>query len=143
MELYCYKNVSVRGENILQRGVENGKRVKRTVPFQPTLYVTTDKKTEWKSLDGRYMEEFCVGSMLDTNKFIKDHRNTAGLEIHGNTDYAYSYIAQEFSGEVEYAIDDLVIAYIDIETEAEKGFPNQQNPNEKVIAITVGIHEPN
>ena len=131
----------VRGDSILYRGMENGRRVKRKVPFTPTLYVPTEKKTEWKSLDGRYMEEFRVGSIYETNKFIKEHRNTAGLEIHGNTDYAYSYIAQEFSGEVEYDIDDLVIAYIDIETEAEKGFPNYQNPNERVIAITVAINE--
>jgi len=131
----------VRGDNILYRGMENGKRIKRKVPFNPTLYVPSDKKTEWKSLDGRYMEEFCVGSILDTNNFLREHRNTAGLEIHGNTDYAYSYIAQEFSGEVEYNIDDLVVAYIDIETECEKGFPDYKNPNERVIAITVAINE--
>jgi len=141
MQKSFYTNVMVRGDSILYRGMENGRRVKRKVPFTPTLYVPTEKKTEWKSLDGRYMEEFRVGSIYETNKFIKEHRNTAGLEIHGNTDYAYSYIAQEFSGEVEYDIDDLVIAYIDIETEAEKGFPNYQNPNERVIAITVAINE--
>ena len=104
MQKSFYTNVMVRGDSILYRGMENGRRVKRKVPFTPTLYVPTEKKTEWKSLDGRYMEEFRVGSIYETNKFIKEHRNTAGLEIHGNTDYAYSYIAQEFSGEVEYDI---------------------------------------
>ena len=64
MQKSFYTNVMVRGDSILYRGMENGRRVKRKVPFTPTLYVPTEKKTEWKSLDGRYMEEFRVGAEL-------------------------------------------------------------------------------
>ena len=134
-----YTNVMIRGNDILYRGVENGRRVKKTIPYNPVLYVPTNEETEWKSLDGRYLEEFRVGGILDTNSFIKEHRNTVGLELHGNLDYVYSYIADEFPGEMEYDFDDLVIAYIDIETECEKGFPDYKNPTERVIAITLAV----
>ena len=130
----------IRGNDILYRGIENGRRVKRKIPYQPTLFVPTNKKTEWKTLDGRQVEEFKVGSILETNTFMKKHRNISGLEIHGNLNYVYSYIADEFPGELSYNFDDLVIAYIDIETECEKGFPDYKSPNERVIAITIAVN---
>tara|TARA_R110000824_G_scaffold241351_2_gene430070 strand:+ start:682 stop:3213 length:2532 start_codon:yes stop_codon:yes gene_type:complete len=135
-----YTNVMIRGNDILYRGIENGRRVKRKIPYQPTLFVPTNKKTEWKTLDGRQVEEFKVGSILETNTFMKKHRNISGLEIHGNLNYVYSYIADEFPGELSYNFDDLVIAYIDIETECEKGFPDYKSPNERVIAITIAVN---
>ena len=136
-----YTNVMIRGNDILYRGVENGRRVKKKIPYNPVLFVPTDKKTEWKSLDGRYLEEFRVGSILETNSFTKEHRNTVGLEIHGNLDYVYSYIADEFPDDIDFSMDDLVVAYIDIETECEKGFPDYKNPNERIIAITIAVNE--
>jgi DNA polymerase elongation subunit (family B) len=134
-----YTNVMIRGNDILYRGVENGRRIKKKIPYQPTLYVPTNDVTEWKSLDGRYLDEFRVGGIIETNAFVKEHRNTVGLELHGNSDYVYSYIADEFPVEMDYKFDDLVIAYIDIETECEKGFPDYKNPNERVIAITLAV----
>lgn len=136
-----YTNVMIRGDNILYRGIENGRRVKKKIPYNPILFVPTNDKTNWKSLDGRYLDEFRVGSIIETNHFIKSHRNTAGLEIHGNLDYVYSYIADEFPGEVDYDFDQLVVAFIDIETECEKGFPDYKNPNERIIAITLSVGE--
>ena len=140
MQETFYTNVMIRGNDILYRGMENGRRVKRKIPYQPTLFVPTNKKTEWKTLDGRAVEEFKVGSILETNTFMKEHRNVSGLEIHGNLNYVYSYIADEFPGDVNYDFNDLVIAYIDIETECEKGFPDYKSPNERVIAITIAVN---
>jgi len=140
MQETFYTNVMIRGNDILYRGMENGRRVKRKIPYQPTLFVPTNKNTEWKTLDGRAVEEFKVGSILETNTFMKEHRNVSGLEIHGNLNYVYSYIADEFPGDVNYDFNDLVIAYIDIETECEKGFPDYKSPNERVIAITIAVN---
>jgi DNA polymerase elongation subunit (family B) len=140
MQETFYTNVIIRGNDILYRGVENGNRVKRKIPYNPTLFVPTNKKTKWKTLDGRAAEEFRVGSILDTNTFMKSHRNVSGLEIHGNLNYVYSYIADEFPTDVNYNFDDLVVAYIDIETECENGFPDYKSPNERVIAITIAVN---
>ena len=71
MQETFYTNVMIRGNDILYRGMENGRRVKRKIPYQPTLFVPTNKKTEWKTLDGRAVEEFKVGSILETNTFMK------------------------------------------------------------------------
>ena len=135
-----YTNVMVRGDNILYRGVHNGRRVKKKIPYLPTLYVPSTGKTKWSSLDGKYLEEFTVGSILETNKFIKEHRDSSGFKIYGNLNYVYSFIADEFPGEVDYNFKDLVVAYIDIETECEKGFPDSKNPTERVIAITIAVN---
>ena len=105
--------------------------MKKKIPYLPTLYVPSTGKTKWSSLDGKYLEEFTVGSILETNKFIKEHRDTSGFKIYGNLNYVYSFIADEFPGEVDYDFKDLVVAYIDIETE---------NPTERVIAITIAVN---
>ena len=38
-----YTNVAVRGDNILYRGYKDGKRVQHKVPYQPTVYLLTQK----------------------------------------------------------------------------------------------------
>ena len=132
-----YTNVVIRGDNILYRGIENGKHVRRKIPYQPTLFVNSIDETEWKTLDGRSLDKFTVGGILETNKFIKEHRGVSGFEIHGNLDHVYSFIAEDFPGEVDYDFSKLKVAYIDIETECESGFPDYKSPSERVIAITV------
>ena len=88
-------------------------------------------------LEGRSLDKFTVGGILETNKFIKEHRGVSGFEIHGNLDHVYSFIAEDFPGEVDYDFSKLKVAYIDIETECESGFPDYKSPSERVIAITV------
>lgn len=132
-----YTNVIIRGDNILYRGIKNGKPIKGTIPYQPTLFVNTHDVTEWKTLNGKFVEKFKVGGILETNEFIKQHRGVSGFEIHGNLDHVYSFIAEEFPGEVDYDFNKLKVAYIDIETECESGFPDYKSPSERVIAITV------
>ena len=47
-----YTNVSVRGDNVLYRGYENGKRVEGRIDYRPTLFVSTDKASKHHTMDG-------------------------------------------------------------------------------------------
>ena len=70
-----YTNISCRGDNILYRGYENGRRVQKQIPFRPTLYVpSTGKKTEFTTLFGEYVEPFQPGGISDCREFIKQYR---------------------------------------------------------------------
>jgi DNA polymerase elongation subunit (family B) len=136
-----YTNVSVRGDNILYRGYEDGKRVEGRIDYHPTLFVSTNKSSEFHTMDGRSAEPFQPGAMSDCRDFIQRHESVTGFEIYGNTDYIYQFIGDKFPNEVGYDQSVLKVAYIDIETTAENGFPQVTNPNERVITITMIVQD--
>ncbi len=51
-----YTNIAMRGKYILYRGIDkNGKRISRQEEFHPTMYVPSQKKTDWTTLDDYYV----------------------------------------------------------------------------------------
>lgn len=134
-----YTNVSVRGENILFRGYQNGKRIHEKIPFRPTLYVPSKKKTQHQTLFGEWVESFQPGTIQDCREFIKQYSDVKGFTIYGNTDYTYQFIGDTFPDEIEYDMDTLRVAYIDIETKCENGFPDVETANEEVSVITIRV----
>ena len=53
--------------------MRNGEKVKFTVPFRPTLFVTNkgNNAHDWNSLDGNSVEPIVFGSMGEATDFIK------------------------------------------------------------------------
>jgi len=136
-----YTNIAMRGKYILYRGVaENGKRISRQEEFHPTMYVPSQKKTEWSTLDDYYVEPVKPGNIQETRDFIKQYQNVKGFDIYGNTDYVCQYIAENFRQEIEPDISKIVVANIDIECESENGFPDIADAQERVNAISVDFN---
>jgi len=136
-----YTNIAMRGKYILYRGVdENGNRISRQEEFHPTMYVPSQKKTEWTTLDNYYVEEVKPGNIPETRDFIKQYQNVKGFDIYGNTDYVCQYIAENFTKEIEPDISKIVVANIDIECESENGFPDIADAQERVNAISVDFN---
>ena len=136
-----YTNVSVKGNNVLYRGYENGRRVHKKIPFRPTLYVPSNKPTDYKTLYGDYVEPFQPGTISDCRDFISSYEEVDGFRIYGNTDYAYQFIGEEFKSDIEFDIEKLRVAYIDIETKCEEGFPDASIASEEVNAITIRVDD--
>ena len=134
-----YTSVEPYGNTILHRGVEDGKRFSERVSFRPTLYVPSNKKTKFVTLDNKYAEEIEFDSVRDSREFINNYSGTTGFEIYGAMDAQYQFIGKEYSGELDYEYSDLTIAYIDIETECEDGFPNIETADQKINAITIRV----
>ena len=67
-------------------------------------------------------------------------RVSPNFKIYGNTDYVYQYIGDLYSGELDYDMDKISVAHIDIETQCEHGFPQVDDPEEKVIGITLFVN---
>ena len=51
-----YTNISQWGNFLLLREVVNGERINRRIKYSPTLYAPVMKPTEWKTLDGKFVE---------------------------------------------------------------------------------------
>ncbi len=132
-----YTNVARRGNNILLRGIRNGKRIQEKIPFKPTLYVRSHTPTNLTNINGEYLEKKQFDSMSDAREFISKFSKVENFPIFGNTNYIYPCITKMFPGDIEFDITQMKIITIDIETTTEYGFPDTKNPNEQVQLITI------
>lgn len=149
MSMGFYTNVSLKGNRVLYRGYKKGKRVQESVEYNPTLFVPSRASARtgahagagaYTTLDGKVVEPFQPGSIKDCRDFIRDYEGIDGFEIYGNTDYVYQFIGDLFPDEIDYDPSLIRIAYLDIETTCENGFPDTDRPIEQVTVITLKVN---
>ena len=132
-----YTNVACVGNNILYRGVKNNRRVKLKVAYTPTLFLPSKKETAWKTLDGEFLEPMEFESIREARDFVKRYEDVENFKIFGNSSYQYAFIADEQKGMVDWKMEDLSVAIIDIEIGSENGFPDPYLANEPITAIAI------
>ena len=137
-----YTNVHCLGNNILFRGIsKDGQRFKDRVEYHPTLYIPTKEKTKFRTLEGKPVGEIRPGSIKECREFIRKYKEIDNFNIYGNDKFEFSFIAEYFPEEhINYDISQIRIAYLDIETGSENGFPDIETANEEVTAITMKIN---
>jgi DNA polymerase elongation subunit (family B) len=132
-----YTNISVRGSKILYRGVSDGKRVSHKIDYNPTLFLSSKNPTEYTTIHGEYLAPIKPGSIRDCRDFIEKYKDVDGFKIYGNQRYEYSFIAEEFPDEIEWKLEHINVANIDLEVGSENGFPDPEEASEPITAITV------
>jgi len=131
-----YTNVYYTGSTILLRQMSGARAEKVRMNFSPSLFLLSSKNTNYKTVDGRYVDELTFSNIHEMNEFKKTYENVDNFEIHGSIDAKYQYISKEFGTECDYNFNDIGVMYIDMETTCDNGFPSIENPEEKIIAIT-------
>lgn len=132
-----YTHVVVRGNNILFRGIKDGKRIKQKIPFEPALFVRTGKQTPYKSLWGENLEKMKFLSISEARDFIKKYQDVSNFPIYGNYNFVYQFINKVFPDTIDFNIKHVKIVTIDIETSTDYGFPDPRSAQEQVLLITV------
>ena len=132
-----YTNVASVGNNILFRGIKNGRRVKLKIGYSPTLFLPSKKATQFKSLEGEYLEPMKFENIREARDFVKRYDEVSNFKIYGQTRYEYAFIADENQGMVDWNMDDISVAICDIEVGSENGFPDPYLANEPITAICV------
>lgn len=131
-----YTNIQCRGNKILYRGYDiTNRRIQEAIDYSPTLFTEASKDSEWKSLDGKSLQPVVFESINDCRDFIKDYSDVSGVKLYGNDNYVYNYLQTQ--EQCHPRLEDLNVAYLDIETECENGFPSIDAADQKVNAITV------
>jgi len=126
------------GNNILYRGIQNGKRVKEKIEYSPSLYIPSKKITNFTSLEGDYLDQKIFGRINDARDYIKQFDGVSnGPKIYGQTRFEYAFIADQHTGMVDYDFDKIQIVVVDIEVGSENGFPDPYKANEPITAICV------
>ena len=134
-----YTNVAQFGNEILIRGVQNGKSFDDRVYFQPTMYHQYKDKTKYKSLDGKYLIPKKFKSIKDAKEFIQRYEGHDGF-AYGMERFNYQYISDYYPDDVDYDLKKIKIFTIDIEVACENGFPDPGDANEEVLCITIKNH---
>jgi DNA polymerase elongation subunit (family B) len=133
-----YTNVQMVGDHFLVRGYENGKHFASRERFNPTLFVNSKKQTNYKTLNGEYVEAVKPGSVRDCREFIKKYDGVEGFKIYGNERFIYQYISETYSEEeIKFDINKVKLATLDIEVASENGFPDVDSAAEEVLLITI------
>ena len=100
-----YTNVCVHSNHILFRGVTNGRRVKTKVKYSPTLFLQSNKQSQWHSLFNEPLEPMKFETIREARDFVKRYEEVANFKIYGNTRYEYAFIADNFRGIIDWDID--------------------------------------
>ena len=133
-----YTNVQLIGNQFLVRGVENGRRYEHRDEFFPTLFVKSKRDSKFRTLSGEPVEEVHPGTVRDCREFYKKYDEVDGFPIYGNDRYIYQYISDKYpEDEIKFDISQIKLVTLDIETTAEKGFPDVESASEEILAITI------
>lgn len=134
-----YSNVSVQGNNILLRGVKNNRRINLKIQYKPKFYVPTKKGTEFRTLFNEPLEQLKFDSIREARDFRKKYDEVENFNIYGQERFEYAFIADEFSESIDWNINDLVIALLDIETGKDEfgEFPDPYRGNGPITAISI------
>ena len=132
-----YTNVQLVGDNIHYIGYEDGQRIQRKFKFSPTLFIVTNKQTNYRTLDGRYAKPVKFESVREARQFVEKYKEVPNFEVHGYDRYLYQFISKEFPDEVDFDFKGMNIMSLDIEVACENGFPNVRECAEEMLSITV------
>ena len=132
-----YTNVSRYGNMILLRGYDHNKRITEKIKYGPKLYVSTNRPTNWKTLDGTSVGEVAFDSMRNATEWVRQNKDTAGRHIFGNTRYISTFINDHYPGHIEFDRNKINVTTIDIEVASDDGFPEPDKAEHKVTAITI------
>lgn len=127
------------GNKILYRGIENGRSVIESVPYEPTLFVKSNKPSKWKALySDQALEPMKFGNIREAKDFVERYKDVQGFEVHGFTKWQYQFINEHFAGDVEYDLSLVNVLTIDIEVVGKEtdGFPDPQSAAVPVVMIS-------
>ena len=133
-----YTSVEQAGDTILVRGYNEGRPYQDRVKFNPTLFLPSPEKSEWRTLDGKYVRPVKQGTIRDAKRFVQDHRDIPDFDICGQTRYVNQYLYEQYPDEsMSYDMGDIRVFTLDIETRAENGFPDIESADQEILLISI------
>lgn len=137
MKLDFYTHVALHKNNILVKGYKNGKRVAEKVAYKPYLFVPSKTETQYQTIHGKPVGRVDFDSVWEARKFIRDYKDVDGMTIYGMQNFVYTYIFDNFPGELKYDEQLINVVGIDIEVDARGKFASPDTAENEVTLITL------
>jgi len=131
-----YTDVFVRGNKIYTRGYEYGRRFELIENYKPYLFVE-NKNGDYKSIDGTSVSRIDFGGIKEQKEFIEKYKDVDNFRIYGLENPTYTYIYDNYRGDIEYNPSHISVVSLDIECISDQGFPNIRLADKEITAITI------
>lgn len=132
-----YTNVTPVKNQLLVRGYKNGKRFSERVNYKPYLFVPSNTPSEYRTLQGKHVEQIRFESMYAAREFASKYEDVSNFNIYGMSTWAYPYIFDTYGTNIPHDPKTIRVGNIDIEVMADGGFPNPQVAEKVITTITV------
>jgi DNA polymerase elongation subunit (family B) len=139
-----YTNVCRIGNNICVREQTETGPHKYKVRYEPTLYLKTDKESEYKTLYGDFAKPRKLDSMSSAKEFMEQYKGVSGVEVYGQQNWVLQFINETYSADMQFDPKQISAWSLDIETKlptdetgAIIGFPDVETANAEITLITV------
>ena len=133
-----YTSVVKLGNSILYRGYnDHGVQIQHKYKFQPTFYVPTREKSDWKGLDGTPVGPLQFDDMKSAKDFYDRMKNTDGTRIYGNERFVQQFITDKFPQDIAFKKRLVNIVNLDIEVASDEGFPHPDQADYPIISIAL------
>ena len=133
-----YVDVSTSGNDILLRGYEQGRRIKRSFNLKPFLFIPSNKSSSYKTLEGKSVERIDFPSIGMAHQYIRKYE---GIENFKDTLEKHLlinlYIWDNYRGQIEYDPKLISVVAIDIEADLYVRFGDIVAADRAVTAITM------
>lgn len=134
-----YTDVSIHKNKILLRGYENNKRIKKIIDYKPYLFQKTKEQTEYKTIYGEPLKRLDFENITHARQALKASKSIANKTYYGFEKFQYSFISDEYKGNIQYDVNQIKIMYLDIEASTEGGNPDIETANKHITAISFKI----
>jgi DNA polymerase elongation subunit (family B) len=141
-DLMFYTSVFQRGNRIYYQGYDKGLRVKEVVNYKPYMFLPK-QNGKYKTLDGKPVEKMMFDDISDARDFVKRYEDVANMEIYGLNSFVYTFIYDNFKGDIDYDPNLVKIGILDIECAADEGFPDIQKADKEITAVTIRFNNKN
>ena len=126
------------GNRVLTRGYRDGKPFIEKDYFRPKLYVRSNEPSKYKGLFGEQLKPIEFRNPSEAREFMEKYDGIGNYPIYGQTDLTYQYLSEAYpEDEIPFDMSQMGIWSLDIETTADTGFPDVDDPREEVLLITV------
>jgi len=141
-----YTNVILRGNNIMYRGYESGKRVQRKIKCKPYLFFADesgDQSTKYTTIFGDRVKRMDFDSIHEAKEFVESYSGVENFSIHGQYPHMfhYTWMNDTFAGDVNYDVSKIRVVYIDIEVASDDGFPDPAKADKEITAISLRFRD--
>ncbi len=137
--MYFYTSCALMRGDILLRGFKDGQRVEERIPYKPYLFIPTKDQSEYKTLEGKSVERVDFDTPTEARDFISRYKDVRGFSLFGMERFVYTYLHDNFPGEVQYDPELIRVGVLDIEVEHENGFPDIQLADRLITAISMRV----
>ena len=135
-----YTNVSLIGDKIYLRYLENGVRKQNKIRFQPSFFVPHREGTH-VSLTGEKFIEIACESIAEYKEKLNYLDDLTREKVSGNPKHEFDFISKYFDDEIDFDMNQINIAYLDIEVYANDGkFPEPSQAAYPINAISIRMH---